>query len=58
MWPRKGLIKVATTERNSQGIEGYGGVSLWRRRPALSCSANQKEEINKQLNDIYSVIIV
>ena len=32
------------TGRSSQGIEGYGGDPLWRRRPALGCSANEEEE--------------
>jgi hypothetical protein len=30
--------------RSSQGIEGYGGGSLWRRMPALGYSANEEEE--------------
>ena len=38
------------TGRTSQGIEGYGGVPLWRRRPVLDCSANVEEE------DIYYVL--
>ena len=29
---------------SSQGIEGYGGGPLWRRRPALGCIADEKEE--------------
>ena len=32
------------TGRSSEGIEGYGGGPLWRRRPALGCSANDEEE--------------
>ena len=32
------------TGRNNQGIEGYGGGPLWRRRPSLSWSANKEEE--------------
>ena len=31
------------TGRSSQGIEGYGGGPLWRRSPALGCSANEEE---------------
>ena len=30
------------TGRSSQGIEGCGGAPLWRRRPALGCSANEE----------------
>ena len=30
---------------SSQGIEGYGRGPLWKRRPALGCSANEEEEI-------------
>ena len=30
--------------RSSEGIEGYGEGPLWRRRPALSCGANDNEE--------------
>ena len=29
--------------RSSKEIEGYGGGPLWRRRPALCCSANEEE---------------
>ena len=32
------------TGRSSQGIEGYGGDPLWRRRSALGCSDNEEEE--------------
>ena len=38
MWPRKGL----------QGIEGYGGGPLWRRWPALGCSAKEEEQYIKK----------
>ena len=29
---------------SSQGIEGYGGGPLWRRRPTQGCSAYEKED--------------
>ena len=40
------------TGRSSQGIEGYGGGPLWRRRSALGCSA-----IEKKLNITFESII-
>ena len=30
--------------KSSQGIKGYGGCPLWRRRPAFGCSAHEEEE--------------
>ena len=26
-------------------VKGYGGGPLWRRMPALGCSANEEEEV-------------
>ena len=34
------------TGRGSQGIEGSGGGQLWRRRPTLGCSANERNWIH------------
>ena len=37
------------TGRSIQGIEGYGGGPLWRRRAAFGCSANGDEEERKKI---------
>ena len=34
------------TGRSSQGIEGYGGGPLWKRKPALGCNVNDEDEVN------------
>ena len=39
--PRK---KTATYETINLASERFGGGSLWRRSPALGCSANEEEE--------------
>ena len=38
------------TGRSSQGVEGYEGGPLWRRRPALGYSANEEEDTLLILN--------
>ena len=46
MWPQKRLMKrMLPMQRSSQRIEEYGGGSLWRRRPALRCGANEEEVV-------------
>ena len=48
---------LSWTGRSSQGLERYGGSSLWRWRPALGCSANEEEVIQCTQCIIHFVVL-
>ena len=40
------IIRKLGSGRSSQGIEGYGGDPLLRRRSALGCTASDENEVD------------